>query len=203
MTMKLAATVPTIILLVAACGGSGQDIDGDGSGLADGVTSSTTATPSSEVTDPPAPAADTAEVMAAAIHQLVTVDHTFGSGPPPFTEYLVQERLDPSAGTATGGGEALRPLTEAERAAIEAVVAPLGPIRFVADPDDWRTPELTPTIEGAVILGVGEPEIDGDTATVPVSLWCGGVCGTWLTYALERTDTGWTVTGYEGPIAIS
>jgi len=55
-----------------------------------------------------------------------------------------------------------------------------------------------------LILGVGEPRIDGDTALAPVSLWCGGLCGTWLTYRLARDGGGaWRVTGTEGPVAIS
>ena len=41
------------------------------------------------------------DVMAAAMHELVAVNHTFGDGPPPFTDYLIQEQLDPTAGTAS------------------------------------------------------------------------------------------------------
>jgi hypothetical protein len=141
-------------------------------------------------------------MMATAVHQLLTVDHTFGGGPPPFTEYLLQTHVDPAAGTATGSGAA-RALTDAEMAAIEEAVAPLGPVRWIDDPDEWRTDDLRPTVDGAVIVGVGEPTIDGDTGLVPVSLWCGGLCGTWLTYELELTGGTWTVIGIDGPIAIS
>jgi hypothetical protein len=45
--------------------------------------------------------------------------------------------------------------------------------------------------------------IDGATGLVPVSLWCGGLCGTWLTYRLDFADGAWAVTGTEGPRAIS
>lgn len=143
-----------------------------------------------------------AAMMAAAVHQLLTVDHTFGDGAPPFTEYLLQAHTDPAAGTATGAGPA-RPLTEAEMAAIEDAVSALGPIRWIDDPDEWRTDDLRPTIDGAVIVGVGEPTIDGTEGLVPVSLWCGGLCGTWLTYQLELDGGTWVVTGIDGPIAIS
>jgi hypothetical protein len=131
--------------------------------------------------------------MAVALEQLVTVDHTFGDGPPPFTDYLVQTSLD------EGG----RALTDDERSSIEAALSSLGEVQWIDDPDEFRTDDLRPTVEGGVILGVGEPEIDGDAALVPVSLWCGGLCGTWLTYQVEVVDGGWTVTGIEGPIAIS
>ena len=76
-------------------------------------------------------------------------------------------------------------------------------MQWIENPDDYRTEDLVPTVEGAAILGIGEPTFAGDTATVPVSLWCGGVCGTWLTYRVELLDGRWQVTGVEGPIAVS
>ena len=154
--------------------------------------------------DPVADDSTSAEILAAAVLELITRDNTFGDGPPPFSEYLIQDRFDPTAGSPTGEGSAeLRLLTDAERTAIEAAVSPYGPVRWIGDPAEWRTDDLAPTIDGAVILGVGEPDIDGDTALVPVSLWCGGLCGTWFTYRLVLADTGWVVDGIEGPIAIS
>jgi hypothetical protein len=177
-SMRRLTLVAVIALVVAACSGSDPG-PGDGQAQA------------------------SAQMMAAALVQLITVDHTFGQGPPPFTEYLIQTRLDPFAGNVTGGGEAGRVLTSAEREAIEAVIAPFGPVRWIDDPAQWRTEDLRPTVEGAVILGVGEPTITGDTGLVAISLWCGGTCGTWFTYRLDLIDGAWTVTGIEGPIAIS
>lgn len=146
----------------------------------------------------------TPEMMATALVDLVAENHTFGEGPPPFTEYLIQDRIDPSAGAPTASpDDSARSLTDAERTAIEEAISEFGPVRWIDDPDDWRTPELVPTVEGAVILGVGEPEIDGETGLVPVSLWCGGLCGTWLTYRLDVVDGLWEVTDIEGPVAVS
>lgn len=147
-----------------------------------------------------------AGVMAAAIRRLTRRDHTFGPGSHRFVEYLVQSHVDSSAGNPTGtraAGPAPRKLTDAERAGIEAVVAPLGPTRFIDDPADGRTDDLRPTVDGSVILGVGEPLISDSTALVPVSLWCGGLCGTWLTYQLQLDHDVWRVTGTKGPIGIS
>jgi hypothetical protein len=144
------------------------------------------------------------EMMAAALVELVTEDHTFGEGRPPFTEYLIQDKIDPSAGEPTASTKRpTRKLTEAERDAIEQAVAEYGAVRWIDDPDDWRTNNLMPTVEGGVILGVGEPTVQGDTGLVPVSLWCGGRCGTWFTYRLDIRGGSWVVTGIEGPIAIS
>jgi len=174
--MKRIAVFVTVVMTLAACGDSDSSTAAEGSG----------------------------EMMAAAIDQLITNDHTFGDGPPPFTEYLLQSRLDPAAGSATGSGQPpSRELSGTERAAIERVVEPFGPLRWIDDPAEWITEDLRPTIDGAVIVGVGEPTIDGSTGLVPVSLWCSGLCGTWLTYQLDLIDGAWVVTGIEGPIAIS
>ncbi|MDH5372791.1 MAG: hypothetical protein OEX97_07595 [Acidimicrobiia bacterium] len=154
--------------------------------------------------EPDSESDDNAQVLAAAVLELITENHTFGDGPPPFTEYLIQSSFDPFAGNPTGETTTeVRQLTATERSAIESVVEPFGSVRWIDDPAEWRTDDLTPTIEGAAIIGVGEPTFDNDEALVPVSLWCGGLCGTWLTYRLANADQGWQVTGIEGPIAVS
>ena len=69
---------------------------------------------------------------------------------------------------------------------------------------EHQTDDLRPTREAAVIIGIGSPHFSDDSiALVPVSLWCGGLCGTWITYRVEIVDGAWTVVGTEGPIAIS
>jgi hypothetical protein len=154
--------------------------------------------------EPDADNGDNAKVMAAAVLELITENHTFGDGPPPFTEYLIQSSFDPFAGNPTGETAVeVRQLTNAERSAIESVVEPFGAVRWIDDPNEWQTVDLAPTIDGAAIIGVGEPTFDNDEALVPVSLWCGGLCGTWLTYRLAWADQGWRVTGIEGPVAVS
>lgn len=179
--MRAATASFGLAILVAACGGAG--VEGGDSDSASGVTP---------------------EMMAVALVELVTEDHTFGSGPSPFTGYLIQDQIDPSAGNPTASGdETTRPLTDAERKAIEAAISPFGTVRWIDDPDDYRTPDLVPTIEGAAILGVGEPNTETERGLVPVSMWCGGLCGTWLTYQLELINDAWVVTGIEGPIAVS
>lgn len=138
----------------------------------------------------------TADVMAAALRYLAEDQGTL------FTEYLIQSKLDPQAGSARKNCCA-RPLTDDERARIQAAVAEIAPVRFIEDPAEWRKDDLNPVIEGSAILGVGQPQIDGDTALVPVSLWCSGQCGTWLTYRLQSGPEGWAVVGPEGPVSIS
>lgn len=172
--------------------------------------------------DEPQTYTGSAEMMAAAVHHLVTHDHTFGEGPPPFSEYLVEDRTlgDSRASTEEGPDDAAesRPLTEPERNAVEQAIAVYGPVRWISDPDEWRAGSLNPpstslpqspddpehTIERWVIIGVGVPEPDGDVMLVAVSLWCGGNCGTLRTYRLEVGDDGrWLVTGTVGPVSLS
>jgi hypothetical protein len=148
------------------------------------------------------PRGDSAAVMAAAVERLVTRDHTFG-GDHRFTEYLVLSRTDPSAGSPGGPKTSARPLTAAERESIAAAVAGRGPHRFIDDPSQGRTDDLQPVVEGSAIISVGEPVIGDGTARVPAALWCGNVCGTWLTYRVDRVGGAWRVTGTEGPTAVS
>lgn len=178
----LVAAVVAAVLALVACSGS------------DGATDTAGTTPRD----------DSAEVMATAVERLISRDHTFGEGSHRFREYLILERTDPTAGGAGLGPRGpARPLTDVERAAIARVVAPFGPHRFIADADAWRTGDLEPRVAGSAILGVGEPEIGAGTALAPVSLWCGGLCGTWLTYRVDRAGGDWKVTGVEGPVVIS
>jgi hypothetical protein len=146
----------------------------------------------------------TPEMMAAALVELITENHGFSDGPAPFTVYLIQNRTDPSAVIADAPtDDPIRPLTDAEMRAIDDAVSEHGTVRWIDNSAEWQTPDLTPTVEGAAILGVGEPVVEDHSGLVPVSMWCGGLCGTWLTYRLDLTNTAWMVTGIEGPIAIS
>jgi hypothetical protein len=187
--MRVATTILAAAVIAAGC--SGTDATGSSVG------SDETATAGAGVED------DRPALMAAALHHLVTEDHTFGDGPPPFSQYLVLARLDPQAGAESDQPRDDRPLTAAERAAVEDEIRTLGPVRWIDDRDEWVTDDLEPTVDGAAILGVGEPTVDGDSALVPVSLWCGGLCGLWVTYQLDSDDGVWRVTGTEGPVTIS
>jgi hypothetical protein len=146
----------------------------------------------------------TPEMMAAALVELITENHGFGEVPAPFTVYLIQNRIDPSAMIVDAPtDDSIRPLTDAEMRAIEDAVSQHATVRWIDDPAEWRTPDLAPSIDGAAILGVGEPAVEDQSGLVPVSMWCGGLCGTWLTYRLDLINTAWVVTDIEGPIAIS
>lgn len=142
------------------------------------------------------------DAMAVALLQVATVDNTFG-GQPVFSELLVQRTVDPSAGDAMGTDDRGRSLTEAEMAAITEALSTVALVTWIDDPAEWSTDDLRPALDGSAILTVGEPEPDGDDLLVPVSLWCGGLCATWLTYRVTPGPDGWVVVGPEGPVTIS
>ncbi len=140
--------------------------------------------------------------LPAALVELVTNDHTFGSGPSPFIVHLVLDHLDPTAGMSEASGLS-RPLTDEEQEQIAEALQAIGEMRWIQDSGDWISEDLMPILDSSVILGVGEPRMDGTSAFVPVSLWCGGTCGTWLTYKLDLVAGLWEVVGIDGPVAVS
>ncbi len=151
-----------------------------------------------------------AEMMATALTELVTRDHTFGLGAHVFSLYLIEVDTVPislpptpdSPDSRAKSSDTHRPLTDLERTAIETAISKVGPVQWIEDRAAWQV-GLEPVVEGSVILGVDFPRLDEHGGLVPVSLWCGGDCGTWLTYRLELIDQVWQVTGKEGPVAVS
>ncbi|MDE0233075.1 MAG: hypothetical protein OXI56_04990 [bacterium] len=135
--------------------------------------------------------------------QLVEFDNTFGPDHR-FSRVLILDRLDPSAGDAMNRGQSGRLLTEEQRQAIIAAIDHLGPIEYI---DDWsqfvREDVLEPVIPGSVIITLAPAEFDDEGATVGANLWCGGVCGLWLTYRVVEGPDGWTAAGREGTWSIS
>ncbi len=135
--------------------------------------------------------AGTTEILVRATMHLLTNDTTFAPGHV-FGVVLVVDHL--KDGTA---------LTGVQIDALTTEISDLSEVRFIPDQNDFITDDLRPTIDGAAIITLGAPDIDGNEATIDMEMWCGGLCGIWLTYALEIGEAGWEVLGTVGPIAIS
>lgn len=60
-----------------------------------------------------------------------------------------------------------------------------------------------PVKKGGVLLSLGPIEPSGNRVEVETSLWINGLARQWLTYVLEQRGGTWTVTGTNGPMAIS
>jgi hypothetical protein len=173
---RTTAIILSLVVLLAACGSSGSD-----------PATTTTLSGRSDPGDGPW----TSEILVQATMHLLRNDTTFGQGHVFPTVLIVDHLKDGSA------------LTDDQKAALDAAVSSISEVRFIASQDDFVTDDLRPTIEGAAIITLGVPDIDGNDATIDMEMWCGGLCGIWLTYALEAGDAGWEVLGTVGPIAIS
>lgn len=145
----------------------------------------------------------TAAIYAAVTQQLIELDNTFGPDHR-FSEVLVVEHTRVDAGNHIDEGPPGDPLTGEEQTAIVAAIEHLSPVRFISSREEFiRHDVLQPLIPESVIITLAPVEFDRNGATVGANLWCGGVCGLWLTYRVTEEPNGWTVTGTEGDRAIS
>lgn len=139
---------------------------------------------------------DAAAILAAATTQILTVDHSFGvGGPPPFSDVRVA-----TAAGGTGG----TPLAALTLEAMASAVTDTGAsIEFVDDSRAMIEELFDAQLPGVAVLTVGAVRLEDGRAEVDVELWCGSLCGVFLTYEVLETDDGWQVTGPIGPIAVS
>lgn len=132
---------------------------------------------------------DAAEVLAAAVRRLLTVDHGFGVGnPAPFTVVHI-------------GDASLRPL---ERERIAAVIEEIGiAAQFVEDPDGLIQKLFNGPPQDAAVLVIDALRLEPRRAEVELHLWCGSLCAVFVTYEVVQEGGEWFVTGPVGPIAMS
>ena len=135
---------------------------------------------------------DRGRLLAVAIERLVKEDNSFGGGTP-FERVEVETAIGGSRGTG---------LSDAELELIAAAIENVALVEFIPDADQAIEGHFESAAAVAVV-SVGEVRIDGERAEVDLGLWCGNVCGIWLTYEAERTADGWRILGINGPIAVS
>jgi hypothetical protein len=118
---------------------------------------------------------------------------------------VVKGAGDLDGSVADGPAEAF---SETVKAELNAALADLPPLRFVASRDSvvvgtkgGSSPGYVK--KGGVLLSLGPIEGDGNRVEVGNSLWISGLAGQWLTYVLGVRDGVWRVSGTAGPIAIS
>ena len=148
----------------------------------------------------------TVEIYAAVIRRLVTKDHTFGGAPSPFDHVFILDGLRQGAGNPSKGmGPPDKRFSREIKEALKIELASLPPIDFISHPDSVRVGKdlMGGVKKDGVIVTVGPIVGRSRNVKVPNSLWCGGLCGQWLTYRLKVKDGHWRVTGTVGPIAIS
>jgi hypothetical protein len=134
-----------------------------------------------------------AELIAEAVEQLVTVDNSFGGGDP-------FERIEIARNLAD---DPQRPLGPLALELIAKALEPHGTVVFVDDAEAATQGYFEENTVGVAVVTVDDVRIDGETAEVDVGLWCGSLCGIWVTYEAKLGPDGWEVVGTTGPIAIS
>jgi hypothetical protein len=162
--------------------------------------------------DTPSTTDDVAEqigIYAAVISRLVTQDHTFGQGTSPFEHvYVVNGPISAAGATEAAPnpfGPASDPFPPDVIAGIEDELVDLPPVRFVHDGNDVRLGEqgMQGVKDNGVIITLGRVAWKDGQVNVATGLWCGRLCGQWLTYVLVEDDGRWEITGTTGPISIS
>lgn len=204
-----------LTLLLAACTAGGSVATNTPSPTPTAATPGETPTavmePAASPTEEAAPSGgvpaepDAAAIYAAVVRQLYEVDHTFEQPPNwPFV-YILTETDDSIAGLGEIGPSEKIP--QATQAAIADGLADLpAEITWVESWNDVPIEENSGAVrdgDGVIVtLGNIHPT-EASAVEVPSGLYCGGLCGTGMTYVVERQGEAWVVTGITGPVWIS
>lgn len=135
-----------------------------------------------------------AGLQAAAVERLVTVDNSFGGGGNPFQRVEV-------AGVI--GGDPTKPLQPLGLELIAEALQASAEVTFVPDVDAAIDQLFDASPSGVAVVSIEALRIDRSRAEIDMRLWCGSLCGVFLTYEAELTDVGWAILGTTGPIAVS
>ena len=102
------------------------------------------------------------------------------------------------------GGSAGTPLEPLQLERIAAVVNATGAtVQYVDDPDGLTAKLFDGSPPGVAVITIDALRLGATQAEVELHLWCGSLCGVYLTYAAEQVDGRWVITGIVGPIAMS
>ena len=135
-----------------------------------------------------------ARLEADAIVRLVTIDHGFGTGNPPFDLVQLATLI---------GGDNLMPV---DPLALELTADELSerfPVELVSDADTIIADHFESQTIGIAVASIDDVRIDGERAEIEMQLWCGSLCAVFLTYQAELGSAGWEILGTTGPIAMS
>ena len=135
-----------------------------------------------------------ADLEADAIVRLVTVDNSFGPEADPFDIVNIGTLI---------GADADQPLESRARDLIETALEASAEIVFVDDVEVLIYELFEQNTTGAAVASIEDLRMSGERAELDMRLWCGSLCGVFLTYEAELTDTGWDILGTTGPIATS
>ncbi len=101
------------------------------------------------------------------------------------------------------GSDPGQPLQGLDLELISAALSELGAVRFVDDADAESEALFEESPPGVAVVSVERILLLDDRAEVELRYWCGSVCAVFLTYEAVPDDSGWTIVGTIGPIAMS
>ncbi len=134
-----------------------------------------------------------ADLIAVAVKRLLTVDNGFG-GVDVFDDIRVAHVI---------GSDPDQPLQGLDLELIAATLSELGEVRFVDDADAEIEVLFEESPAGVAVVSVENVLLLDDRVEVELRLWCGSLCGVFLTYQAVPLDGGWNIVGTVGPIAMS
>ena len=190
---RFLVVVAVAALICVSCG-SGDDstslTEDDMVGNGADIAETTTVSPDINAPDEPSHA----DLQAAAIVRLLTVDNSFGPGAEPFATINVGSLI---------GGDANSPL---EPLAIELIASEFDgttEVIFIADVETLIGKLFDQNAIGMAVASIDQLRVTDSRAELDMRLWCGSLCGVFLTYEAEMIDAGWEILGTTGPIAMS
>lgn len=142
---------------------------------------------------------DQAAIYAAVVHQLYTVDHTFGE-PPNFPVVYLERTPDDGTGDPDIPQVESRVLPESVQTAVVDALADL-PAEFLWVDGHHTVPmdASSTVVGGGAIFALGNIHIQEDNSVlVPASLYVATEGAGGRTYVLEKVDGVWQVTGDTG-----
>lgn len=145
--------------------------------------------PGNDIVEDPA----RADLIAGAVKRLLTIDNSFG-GADVFDDIRIATVI---------GTNPEQPLQGLDLEMIAAAVADVGTVRFIDDANAEINLLFEESPAGVAIVSVERVLMLGDRAEVAMQLWCGSLCGVFLTYEAAPNDGGWDIIGTTGPIAMS
>jgi len=82
-------------------------------------------------------------------------------------------------------------------------LAPRTAVAFIASAEERIAKHLTEIRARTAVVTVESVRVAGDTVEAEVTLWCGSLCGVFLTYLAQRVDGDWGSRAPTVPIAAS
>lgn len=161
----------------------------DGTVTSASIEQPNTTSPDDAIAEDPARAG----LIADAVRQLLTVDNGFG-GVDVFDDIRV---------AAVIGADVDQPLHGLELEMIATALSELGVVHYIDDADAEIKTLFEASPAGVAVVSIEGVLILDDRAEVEMRLWCGSLCGVFLTYEAILQDGGWEITGITGPIAMS